>query len=108
MEWLKKLSSAISYIEENLDKEISYDKTAEIACCSTYYFQRMFSYVAGIPLSDYIRRRKRVCKINCVNHHRLFDTPTFCIMHNGFDNTVISWKKLVEKILGGNSNVTGN
>lgn len=58
MEWLKKLSSAIAYIEENLDKEISYDKAAEIACCSTYYFQRMFSYVAGIPLSDYIRKRR--------------------------------------------------
>ena len=26
MEWLKKLSSAIAYNEENLDKEISYDK----------------------------------------------------------------------------------
>lgn len=58
MEWLKKLSSAIAYIEENLDKEISYDKAAEFACCSTYYFQRMFSYVAGIPLSDYIRKRR--------------------------------------------------
>lgn len=58
MEWLKRLSHAIDYIEENLTGDISYDKAAEIACCSTYYFQRMFSYVAGIPLSDYIRRRK--------------------------------------------------
>ena len=49
-----------------------------------------------------------VCKIICVNHHRLFDTPVSCIMHNGFDNTVISWKKLVEKFLGGNDYVTGN
>lgn len=49
-----------------------------------------------------------VCKIICVNHHRLFDTPVFCIMHNGFDNTVISWKKLVEKFLGGNDYVTEN
>lgn len=39
----------------------------------------------------------RVCKIICINHHRLFDTPAFCIIHIGFDNTVISWKKLVEK-----------
>lgn len=51
---------------------------------------------------------QRVCKIICVNHHRLFDTPVFCIMHNGFDNTVISWKKLVEKFLGGNDYVTEN
>jgi AraC family transcriptional regulator len=58
MEWLKHLSQAIDYIEDNLDGEISYDEAAKIACCSTYYFQRMFSYVAGIPLSEYIRRRR--------------------------------------------------
>lgn len=58
MEWLKHLSEAIEYIEDNLAGEISYDEAAKIACCSTYYFQRMFSYVAGIPLSDYIRRRR--------------------------------------------------
>lgn len=58
MEWLKHLSQAIDYIENNLEGEISYDEAAKIACCSTYYFQRMFSYVAGIPLSDYIRRRR--------------------------------------------------
>lgn len=58
MEWLKQLSEAINYIEDNLAGDISYDEAAKIACCSTYYFQRMFSYVAGITLSDYIRRRR--------------------------------------------------
>lgn len=58
MEWLKNLSNAIEYIEDNLDKEVSYDEAARIACCSTYYFQRLFSYVAGIPLSEYIRKRR--------------------------------------------------
>lgn len=58
MEWLKKLSGAIDYIENNLDGQISYDKAARIACCSTFYFQRLFSYVSGISLSEYIRRRR--------------------------------------------------
>ena len=58
MEWLRQLEQAITYIEEHLDQEISYDRTARIACCSTYYFGRMFSYVAGITLSEYIRRRR--------------------------------------------------
>ena len=58
MEWLKRLGAAIDYIEENLDREISYDEVARIACCSTYYFQRIFSYVSGVSLSEYIRRRK--------------------------------------------------
>lgn len=58
MEWLKKLSAAIDYIENNLDSDISYDEAAKIACCSTFYFQRIFSYVAGVSLSEYIRRRR--------------------------------------------------
>lgn len=58
MEWLKKLSAAIDYIENNLDSDISYDEAARIACCSTFYFQRVFSYVSGISLSEYIRRRR--------------------------------------------------
>lgn len=58
MEWLENLSNAVGYIEKNLAGEISYEEAAKIACCSTYYFQRMFSYVAGIPLSEYIRRRR--------------------------------------------------
>ena len=58
MEWLKNLSNAIEYIESHLDTDISYEEAARIACCSTYYFQRLFSYVAGISLSEYIRKRR--------------------------------------------------
>lgn len=58
MEWLNHLSSAIDYIENNLDGDISYDTAAKIACCSVYNFQRIFSYMAGVSLSEYIRRRR--------------------------------------------------
>lgn len=58
MEWLKRFGAAVKYIEDNLDKELSCDEAARIACCSSYYFQRIFSYVSGVPLSEYIRRRK--------------------------------------------------
>lgn len=58
MEWITRLNEAVRYIEENLDKEISYDTAAQIACCSTFHFQRMFSYIADITLSEYIRRRR--------------------------------------------------
>lgn len=60
MEWLKNLSSAVEHIEDHLDKDISYDEATRIACCSTYYFHRLFSYVAGISLSEYIRKRRFV------------------------------------------------
>lgn len=58
MEWIERLNKTISYMEEHLTEEISYDELARMACCSTYHFQRMFAYIAGIPLSEYIRRRR--------------------------------------------------
>lgn len=58
MEWIKRLNQAVSYIEEHLSEEIDYEELAKIACCSTYHFQRMFSYIADVPLSEYIRRRR--------------------------------------------------
>lgn len=58
MEWIERLNQAVDYLEEHLTDEICYEKAAEIACCSTYHFQRMFSYIAGVSLSEYIRRRR--------------------------------------------------
>lgn len=58
MEWIERLNQAIGYIEEHLKDDIDYEQLGKIACCSTYHFQRMFTYMAGIPLSEYIRRRK--------------------------------------------------
>lgn len=58
MDWLKNLHDAIEYIEDNLDEDISIEKCAEIACCSSFYFQRIFSYIVGIGLAKYIKRRR--------------------------------------------------
>ncbi len=58
MEWIERLNQAIAYIEEHLKDDIDYEQLGKIACCSAYHFQRMFTYMAGISLSEYIRRRK--------------------------------------------------
>lgn len=58
MEWIERFNNVINYIEENITQQIDYGEIAKIACCSSYHFQRMFTYMAGIPLSEYIRKRK--------------------------------------------------
>lgn len=58
MEWIERLNEAIRFIENHLTDEIGYEELAKIAGCSAYHFQRMFAYMAGMPLSEYIRRRK--------------------------------------------------
>ena len=58
MEWIDRLNDAIAYIEEHLTEKIDYEQLGQIACCSSYHFQRMFAYMAGVSLSEYIRRRR--------------------------------------------------
>ncbi|MCX4324351.1 MAG: AraC family transcriptional regulator [Lachnospiraceae bacterium] len=58
MEWIDRLNDTIAYIEEHLTEKIDYEQLGQIACCSSYHFQRMFAYMAGVSLSEYIRRRR--------------------------------------------------
>jgi AraC family transcriptional regulator len=58
MEWIERFNKAINYMEEHMTEEIDYDHVAKVACCSAYHFQRMFAYMANMPLSEYIRRRR--------------------------------------------------
>lgn len=59
MDWTVRLNAVIAYIEQNLaDSEISYHEIGRLAGCSAYNFQRMFAYVAGKTVGEYIRSRK--------------------------------------------------
>ncbi|QAS54321.1 AraC family transcriptional regulator [Halobacillus litoralis] len=61
MDSLKRMNESLNYIEQNLTEEIDYKKVALIAQCSEYHFKRMFSFLAGVSLSEYIRRRRLTC-----------------------------------------------
>jgi AraC family transcriptional regulator len=58
MDWLDRMNNAMEYVETHLTEATDYDQLARIACCSTYHFQRMFPFITGVPLSEYIRRRR--------------------------------------------------
>lgn len=38
--------------------DIDMEKVGRIAGCSAYHFQRIFTYMSDVTLSEYIRRRK--------------------------------------------------
>lgn len=58
MDLLEKLNDAIDYVEKHLTEEIDYKEVARIAVCSEYHFKRMFPFLTGVSLSEYIRRRR--------------------------------------------------
>ena len=52
MEWLLALNQSLDYLEEHLEEKIDLARAAQIAGCSVYHYQRIFSYLAGMPLSE--------------------------------------------------------
>jgi len=58
MDSLSSMNKALLFIEERLTEDIDYGEVSRIACCSEYHFKRMFSFLSGIGLSEYIRRRR--------------------------------------------------
>ena len=68
---LKQLNSAIEYIEENLCAEISLDAAAAIACVTADSFMRFFSYMTGMTLTEYIRRRRLTLAAQDLQHNEV-------------------------------------
>ena len=58
MDMLQRLNRAVGYVEESLCAEPDVDKAARIACVSADSFMRFFSYMTGMTLTEYIRRRR--------------------------------------------------
>ncbi|MEU0582935.1 AraC family transcriptional regulator [Streptomyces sp. NPDC006132] len=55
---LERLNQAMEHIEHHLDQDLDVAELARIAATSEYHLRRMFSALAGMPLSEYVRRRR--------------------------------------------------
>ena len=58
MEWISALQQAVSYMEEHLLEEISYEDVAKHVYTSAYEFHRAFSFLTGMTPTAYIRSRR--------------------------------------------------
>ena len=58
MNSIDRINMVLEYIEQKLCEEQDETHIAKIAACSFAQFQRIFSYLSGMPLHEYIRKRK--------------------------------------------------
>lgn len=57
----KVLNDITLYIDNNLEEKIDYNNLSKLMGVNTYTMQRIFSVITGIPLAEYIRKRKLSC-----------------------------------------------
>ena len=85
MNWIDDTQQAINFIEDNLLENITPDEVAGCIHSSTDYFQRTFTIVTGLSISEYIRNRRLTlagtdvknsqAKIIDISHKYRYDSP---------------------------------
>lgn len=64
----------MDYVEEHLMDELSGSKISKIVGVSEYHFRRMFSFIAGMTLSEYVKnRRLATANIDLINGEAVTD-----------------------------------
>lgn len=58
MNYYENLNEVINKIEDNLTQKINYKDLAKIIGTSSYTLQRIFAFLTGITLTEYIRKRR--------------------------------------------------
>jgi len=58
MDYGKCIQRTLDYIEENLDKQLTLETLAELACFSPFHYHRVFQTLVGESVMDYIRKRR--------------------------------------------------
>lgn len=70
----------VAYIEAHLDMAIDIGLLARKCGLSVYEFRRIFSFAAGIPVNEYIRKRRlsRAGRIFCLGVDARLDGGVEC------------------------------
>lgn len=55
---LRELNQVIDYIEDHLTDDLSLERISEYAGVSDYHFRKIFFYLSGLTLSEYIKNRR--------------------------------------------------
>ncbi|MEQ2527377.1 AraC family transcriptional regulator [Bacillaceae bacterium CLA-AA-H227] len=71
---LQEFNQLMDYIESHLTEDISGEDISKIVGLSDYHFKRMFSYMAGMSLNEYIKnRRLSVANVELINGAKVTD-----------------------------------
>lgn len=55
---IKKIEEVLSYIEDHITEDIECELLSRKMNLSVYEFRRIFAFIIGCPISDYIRKRR--------------------------------------------------
>ncbi|HNB81854.1 MAG TPA: AraC family transcriptional regulator, partial [Chitinophagaceae bacterium] len=97
-EYLKRINTVLTYIDENLDKELSLQTVARVAYYSPFHLHRLFKAITNEPLNSYIIR-KRIERTAMMLIHNKEHTVAEIAEKYGFKNDS-TFSRTFKKIYG--------
>lgn len=82
---LQKIKEVIDYIEKNITSDLDCNVLAAKMGLSVYEFRRIFSFIIGCPISEYIRKR-RVSQPGALKYEEIPETLWACFKLNTVDD----------------------
>lgn len=83
---IERFNGIIHYIEEHLTEEIDVLTLSRMAGMSVYEFRRIFAFVAGLPLGEYIRKRRLSAAAKDLMYKLDGDTISTIAARYGYDS----------------------
>ena len=68
MDWVKRINAVLDYIEDNLDGEIDDSAIASLFASPQGMFQRVFTNITDMTVSEYIRKRRLTRAAHDIKH----------------------------------------
>lgn len=96
MDYIELIQKTIDYIDDNIMSKITVDELAKIAGFSTYHYYRVFHSFVGVPVMEYVTRRKlQFALYELGNGEKIFDIA----LNYGFE-THAGFTKAFKKCFG--------
>ncbi|MBJ6367175.1 AraC family transcriptional regulator [Snuella sp. CAU 1569] len=96
-DYKNRINRVFKYIDENLDSDLSLSTISEIAFFSAFHFHRVFKFITGETLKEYVTRRRIEKSASDLLHKNI--TATEIAHKYGFsDNT--SYSRVFKKYFG--------
>lgn len=90
---LKELNNVIDYIEDHLTEDLSLERISDYAGVSDYHFRKIFFYLSGMTLSEYIKsRRLSEANMDLLNGEKVTDVA-FKYGYQSLDGFTRAFKK---------------
>lgn len=96
-DYLNRINRVFEFIDENLDADLSLNKISEIAFFSPFHFHRIFKFITGETLNEYVNRQKIEQSALAVLHKNLTISE---IAHRYGFNDISSFSRAFKKYFG--------